>query len=89
MVKTWEVLQIKCELEEGLVTDVIYVIIFNLDGKRYKHIDKIKLNLENNESEFVEYKNLTKELILTWVKLQLGEEKIAEIEDRIIKNLEN
>ena len=85
MDKDWKVLQIKCELEEGLVTDVIYVIVFNLDGKRYKHIDKIKLDLENNEHEFVEYKNLTKELILTWVKLQLGEEKIAEIEESIGK----
>lgn len=51
----------------------------------------VAVNLEAYDSKnlFIEYKNLTQEIVLTWVQNRLGEDEIASLKNYLANNIKN
>jgi hypothetical protein len=82
MQTNWKILNSKRNPESGLVIEVTWAMKFKLDGESDRKIGKIKLEGDENDPNFIPFENLTKEIILNWVKSNLGQEKIEEIENQ-------
>ena len=88
METTWKILNLKRKPNTGLVIEVTYVMNFDLNGEKDRNIGMIELVGDENDPNFVLFEELTEEIVLNWVKGDLGEEKIQEIENRFQLNLE-
>jgi hypothetical protein len=78
---TWKISNLKRKSEDGLVIEVIWVANFELNGERDRKVGVTKLTGDSTSPDFVPYEQLTEELVLSWVKSNLGEEKIEKIEE--------
>ena len=80
METNWKILNLKRKPENGLVIEVTYVMNFKLEDESDRKIGMIKLEGNENDPNFIPFEELTEEVVLDWVKSELGEEKIEEIE---------
>ena len=88
METTWKVLELKRKPDTGLVIEVTWVMNFDLNGEKDRHIGSIKLEGDVNDPNYVPYEDLTEEIVLGWIQSDLGEEKIAEIKSSVQSRLE-
>lgn len=89
METNWKIANLKRKPEDGLVIEVTWVMNFDLNGEKDRKVGMIKLEGDSNDPNFVAYENLTEEIVLDWVKSELGEEKIENIENEFKTILEN
>lgn len=74
----WGVSQLERETADGFVFTVHYTI--NADNGVYSTGAYGSLGLERPEAEMIPFSQLTKEIVVQWVKDKLTEEKVAEVE---------
>lgn len=82
METNWKILNLKRKPSSGLVIEVTYVMNFKLQDESDRKIGVIELEGDENDPNFVPFEELTEEIVLDWVKSNLGEEKIEEIESK-------
>jgi len=75
---TWSVSQLERETSDGYVYTIHYQIDASDDS--YSTGAYGSLGFERPECDLIPYDSLTPEICVGWVKDQLGEEKVAEIE---------
>jgi len=80
METNFKILNLKRKPENGLVIEVTWVMNFKLNDESDRKIGMIKLEGDENTPGFIPFEELTEELVLDWVKIELGEDKIEEIE---------
>lgn len=80
MTTTWEIAQLKRNPSNGLVFEVIFIMNFELEGETDRHVSAVTLEGDPTSETFVPYEELTKEIVLEWVKEKLTQAKITEIE---------
>ncbi len=80
METNWKILNLKRKSENGLVTEVTYVMNFKLGKESIRKIEIIKLDVDENNINFIPFEELTEEIVLSWVRSKISEEKIKEIE---------
>ena len=78
--KTWVVNTLQRELADGYVNKVM----FQVDGTDGTYATKASsvVDLEKPNT-LIPYKDLTPEIVISWVKAKLGADKVAEIEAAI------
>ena len=64
---------------DGVVIDVTFIINFSLEGVADRHVSSIKILGDPSSPDFVPFGELTEELVIEWVKDELGADKLAEI----------
>jgi hypothetical protein len=84
----WQILDTKRKIEDGLIVEVVYSCIANLDGEISRKIGSIYLTGDSTAPDFVPFNTLTESTIVTWVKNSLGEVAVTEIEDTLQANVE-
>jgi hypothetical protein len=80
METTWKVLELKRKPDTGLVIEVTWVMNFDLNGEKDRHIGSITLEGDVNDPNYIPYEDLTEEIVLGWVQSDLGSEKVTEIQ---------
>jgi len=79
---TWGISNLERETEDGFVYNVHYTVDAT-DGTSYRSGAYGSLGLERPE-EMIPYDSLTPEICIDWVKENLGEEKVAEVEAALV-----
>ena len=75
---TWNIAQLEREIADGYVFVVHYTV--NAQDDTYSAGAYGSLGLERPEGELVPFSELSKELVVSWVKEKFGEEKVTELE---------
>jgi hypothetical protein len=75
---TWKIAQLERETLDGYV----YTAHYTVDAKddTYAAGAYGSISFERPEDELIPFADLTEELVVGWVKDQLGEEKVSEVE---------
>jgi hypothetical protein len=79
---TWKIANLKRDNTTGLVSEISYLILFDLDGQTVHHFETLPIQGSENDSNFIPFENLTEDLVISWVHDLLGVDKISEIEQR-------
>jgi hypothetical protein len=82
----WGVAQMERHTADGIVFTVHYTVAAN-DGT-YASSAYGSLGLEQPEGDVIPYAELTPEIVTGWIKDKFGEEKVAEIEAALQKQLD-
>ena len=81
----WEINQIDCKPQENQFSDVVVSVHYQLTATEHTYtscvVGAITLDAYNGEKPFIEYKNLTKEIVLAWIQGKLGENEILNLKD--------
>lgn len=77
----WSVSDMKRNAADGGVVEVRWTCVASADtGESAVEGGKLTCNPDASAEGFVAYESLTEEMVLGWVKADLGAEKVAEIE---------
>jgi hypothetical protein len=79
MESTFNIVNMKRTPVDGVVIDVTFIINFSLESIADRHVGSIKLVGDPSSPDFVTFNELTEELVIEWVKDELGADKLAEI----------
>jgi hypothetical protein len=83
---SWDVANLERHISDGVVFTVHYTVTRFEDGEQAGAYGSI--GLEAPESDFIPYSNLTKEIVVGWVKDRFGEKKLAEIEAALANQIQ-
>lgn len=83
---SWDIANLERHISDGVVFTVHYTVTRFEDGEQAGAYGSI--GLEAPESDFIPYSNLTKEIVVGWVKDYFGEEKVAEIEAALASQIQ-
>jgi hypothetical protein len=89
METNWKILNLKRKTETSLVTEVTYVINFDLNGEKDRKIGTVKLEGDPTNPDFIPFEELDEQTVLVWVKDSIGTEEIEKIENEFKSRLEN
>lgn len=88
METTWEIANLKRKSDTGLVVNVTWIAKFKLGAEEDRKIGKMELQGSEEDLGFIPFENLTEEIVIQWVKDQLGESMISEMESQYQNVLE-
>lgn len=83
MTTTWKIYNLEHETSNGLVIKVTYGCVVESEGFLNRKVGLIELTGDPSAPDFVPYEDLTEEIVLNWVKSELGTEAVTEIETSI------
>lgn len=89
MTTTWKIAQLKRNPSNGLVFEVTFIMNFKLENETDRHVGSVKLTGDPTSPSFVPYEELTEAIVLNWVKEELTQAKITEIETSAEARLED
>jgi hypothetical protein len=89
MTTTWKIVQLKRNPTNGLVFEVTFIMNFELEGETDRFVGSVELEGDPTSSTFVPYNELTEVIVLDWVKEELTQAKITEIETDMETRLED
>ena len=82
----WHIAQLERETADGYVFTAHYTVDAN-DGT-YSAGAYGSIGFERPEEDMIPYADLTEEIVIGWVKEKFGDEKVAEIEAALQKQLD-
>jgi hypothetical protein len=87
MTTTWQILDTKSQIANGLITKVVYGCTVQLENDIDRKIGEVTLTGDASASNFIPFTSLTEKTVIGWVKTTLGGTEViaieTEIEDRI------
>jgi hypothetical protein len=75
---SWNIIQLERKTSDGYVFAVHYTV--NAQDGTYSAGTYGSLGLERPEGDLIPFADLTKEIVIGWVKDKFGNERVAEIE---------
>lgn len=88
MTTTWKIAQLKRNSSNGLVIEVTYFMNFLHEGLSDRKVGGVALTGDPTDPAFIPYEDLTEEIVINWVKAELGTEAVAEVEAEFLARLE-
>ena len=88
MTTNWKIAQLKRNPSNGLVFEVTFIMNFELEEETDRHVGSVELVGDETSPTFVPYEELTEAIVLDWVKEELTQAKITEIEANMKARLE-
>lgn len=83
MIITWQILDTRSKINSGLITEVTYSCMAQLENDMNKIIGTLTLTGDSTAPNFIPINLLTEDLIIEWVKSTLGGIKVDSIETSI------
>lgn len=80
MTINWQILDVKSQIADGLVTSITYECIARLDRYVDRRVGELLLEGSVEDEGFIPYSELTETQIVQWVKNTLGTTVVAEFE---------
>lgn len=87
MTTTWQILDTKSKITNGLVTKVIYGCMVQLENDMDRKIGEITLTGDITDPNYIPFEALTEETVIGWVKSSLGEAKVTATEMKLQNRL--
>lgn len=87
MTTNWQIFDTKYQTTDGLINKVTYGCTVQLENFIDRTIGELELQGDSTIAGFIEYANLTEEVIIGWVKSTLGEAEVAAIETSLQNNV--
>lgn len=84
MKPNWKIQQLKRINTTGLVIEARYSVSMNQNGVIVSHLDKVQLEGDSDDPNFIPYNNLTEQIVLDWVKQKVD---VETIEAQILEEL--
>lgn len=88
MKTTWRIANLKRDQSTGLVFELSYLIVFELEDQKAHYYETIAISGDINNPNFVPFDSLTEDIVIEWVKEIVGFDKISDIENKTKKILE-
>lgn len=93
MKSVWKIVELKSKVGTKVVFNVTAIISYEIDGESDRSIQSMDFDGDPTSPSFIPFEQLTEEIVIGWVKQEMGAEKIsiieaemkASIEDRIYK----
>lgn len=76
---SWKIANAKRKTPSGLVTEVVYIMNFELEGESDRHVGVATFEGDPTAPGFVPFEQLTEPVVIDWVKAQLDDAKINSI----------
>lgn len=83
MTTTWKIYNLERQTENGLVIEVTYGCIGVSTNFKTRQTGILGLEGDPTDPNFVAWEDLTEEIVIGWVKDELGTEKVNEMETKI------
>jgi hypothetical protein len=87
MKTTWQVLDLKSRIADGLVTAVTYTCKAQLDNFLARIVGELSLTGDPSDPGYIPYEDLAEEVVLEWVKDSLGQTQVTAIETDLQNNV--
>jgi hypothetical protein len=85
----WSIVQLEHKVQDGLVITAHWQLVETQDGQTARVYGSIGLPAkEPTDPTFIPFDELTEEVVIDWVKAQMGEERVAELEANIAAQLD-
>lgn len=88
MTTTWQIAGLKRNPSTDLVIEVTYIMNFLHEGISDRKVGVVTLTGDPTDPAFIPYEELTEEIVINWVKDDLGAEAISGIEASFLARLE-
>jgi hypothetical protein len=89
----WTINQIDCKPQESEFSDVVACVHWQLTATEETYISSVigavDLIAYNGKDLFIAYKDLTEEIVLTWVQDKLGENEIGNLKTYLADLIKN
>ena len=87
---TWNIAQLERESADGYVYTAHWSVnaTETVEDKTYSAGSYGSIGLQRPEEDMVLFEDLTKELVISWVLNELGEEQVANIETSLIDQIQ-
>lgn len=82
---TWDIATLERETSDGYVFTAHWTVSL-VDGE-YSAGSYGSIGFERPETELIPFEDLTKELVVSWVKEKLGDEQVASIESALVSQI--
>ena len=77
----WSIVELERHTSDGLVITAHWEAVKESEGKRARVYGSVGLPMKDpSDPTFVPFEELTEDVVIGWVKTQLGEEQVAEYE---------
>jgi len=83
MTTTWQIIDLKSQIADGLVTKITYKCKVKLENDSNQTIGEITVTGDPTLPNFIPFSDLTEETVIEWVKSSLGEEQVTTIETKL------
>jgi hypothetical protein len=80
MTTTWQILDTKYQIANGLIVKVVYGCMVQLDNFLDRKVGEIELTGDPTSPDFIPFDRLTEETIVGWIKTSLGDTQVTAIE---------
>lgn len=87
MKTTWQVLDLKSRIADGLVIAVTYACKVQLDDIIARIAGELPLTGDPSDPGYIPFEDLTKEDVIDWVKQSLGQAQVTAIEKSLQDNV--
>jgi len=67
MTHNWKIYDLKRTITDGIVTEIIYACESELSGSTTRKIGELTITGSTDDTDFIEYENLTEDIVLGWV----------------------
>lgn len=76
---TWKIIDLKRKVPSGFVTEVTYLLEFELEGCEDRHFGTLNFAGDQSTPNFIPFGSLSEETVINWVKEKLGQDKVNQI----------
>jgi hypothetical protein len=84
----WNIVELEHHVSDGLVITAHWQLTAEGEGQTARLIGSLTLPpKEVTDPTFIPFEELTEEIVIGWVKAQLGEEQVAELEASVESQL--
>jgi hypothetical protein len=83
MTTTWQIIDLKSQIADGLVTKITYKCKVKLENDSNQTIGEITLTGDSTNPNFVPFSDLTEQTVIGWVQSSLGEDQVTAIETKL------
>lgn len=77
MTTTWKIYNLERNISDGVVLKVIYGCIAQSDNFSSRTVSEIALTGDPTDPNFVPFNDLTEDIVIGWVKAELGTEEVT------------
>jgi hypothetical protein len=85
----WSIVQLEHHVSDGLVITAHWQATLERDGKQARVYGSVGLPAKDpSDPSFIPFDELTEDVVIAWVKEQLGEEQVSGIEASLASQLE-
>ena len=83
MTTTWQILDTKRQLTDGLVIKIICACTVQLGNCIDRKIEEVTLEGDSSSPDFQPFQSLTPNTLIEWAKTTLGTQQVAAIEKQV------